>query len=202
MGASPAFSFYAKDFLTGTAAMSLAEVGAYVKLLAYQWDAGAVPFSNRDRARILGCSVTQERNVWARISDKFELVEHAYQNERLETERRKQAERRERLADNGKLGGRPVKLEVKQTRTNRFPVAKPNENLEERLSSSSSSSSSKDHVPPKSPADAGDLRILERHKRQAKKVLDAHLGYCQHEHPCSDRATCVNQIAAEIARAS
>ena len=142
MGASPAFSFYAKDFLTGTAAMSLAEVGAYVKLLAYQWDAGAVPFLNRDRARILGCSVTQERNVWARISDKFELVEHAYQNERLETERRKQAERRERLADNGRLGGRPVKLEVKQTETNSFPVAKPNENLDERLPSSSSSSSS------------------------------------------------------------
>lgn len=33
----PAFQFYADEYLAGTIAMSLAEVGAYIRLLCYQW---------------------------------------------------------------------------------------------------------------------------------------------------------------------
>lgn len=105
MGTSPAFSFYAKDFLTGTATFSLEEVGAYVKLLCYQWDAGSVPATPRERARILGCTAAQERAIWLRIVSKFAAVGDAYQNSRLEEERVKQAERRQKLAANGSKGG-------------------------------------------------------------------------------------------------
>lgn len=99
---SPAFQFYAKDFLTGTATMSLAERGAYVTLLAHQWDAGTVPSAAKERARILGCTAAEERRIWARLVSKFTLVDDAFQNLRLEEERAKQAEFRRRQSDRGK----------------------------------------------------------------------------------------------------
>jgi uncharacterized protein YdaU (DUF1376 family) len=135
---SPAFSFYAKDFLTGTFTMSLQEVGAYVRLLAYQWDAGAVPSEPHERARIMGCSKAQEKDLWKRVGPKFALVDGVYLNERLEDERLKQAERRRRLSDNGKLGGRPEKANEKLDESKSFSETEATEKLNERLPSSSS----------------------------------------------------------------
>lgn len=99
---SPAFQFYARDFLTGVATMSLAERGAYISLLAHQWDSGAVPASAKERARILGCSAAEERRVWAVLVSKFTYINEVFLNERLEEEREKQAEYRRRQSDRGK----------------------------------------------------------------------------------------------------
>lgn len=143
---SPAFSFYARDFLAGTSTMSLQEVGAYVRLLAYQWDAGSVPAEADERARVMGCAKSQERDLWKRIGKKFTLRDGVYYNDRLEEERTKQTERRQRLSDNGKLGGRPPKAngnqQPKQDESNSFTEAKANENQNERLAFASSSSGS------------------------------------------------------------
>lgn len=136
---SPAFSFYARDFLAGTSTMSLQEVGAYVRLLAYQWDAGSVPAEPDERARVMGCAKAQERELWKRIEKKFVLTDGVYLNERLEEERTKQTDRRRRLSDNGKLGGRPPKANGKQNETNSFPKPKANENLNESLAIASAS---------------------------------------------------------------
>lgn len=144
MGASPAFSFYAKDFLAGTATMSLQEVGAYIRLLSYEWDAGSVPAEPNERACVLGCAKAQERELWKKVGKKFVLRGDVYINERLEQERQKQLTRRQRLSDNGKLGGRPPKAtenqEAKQDESKSFPVAKAEDNQNERLAFSSSSS--------------------------------------------------------------
>jgi uncharacterized protein YdaU (DUF1376 family) len=99
---SPAFQFYAKDFQTGTASMSLQEVGAYIRLLAYQWDTGSVPSDARERARVLGCAKAQEADLWKKVGKKFTLREDVYVNERLETERQKQTEYRRRQSDKGR----------------------------------------------------------------------------------------------------
>jgi uncharacterized protein YdaU (DUF1376 family) len=99
---SPAFQFYAKDFQTGTATMSLQEVGAYIRLLAHQWDSGSVPAEPKERARILGCAKAQEVTLWKVIGKKFDLHAGVYLNERLETERKKQTDYRRRQSDNGK----------------------------------------------------------------------------------------------------
>lgn len=99
---SPAFQFYARDFLTGVATMSLAERGAYISLLAHQWDAGIVPNASDERARILGCTKAQERVIWQQVGKKFAPVEGGYQNSRLEEERAKQAEYRRRQSDAGR----------------------------------------------------------------------------------------------------
>lgn len=140
---SPAFQFYAKDFLTGTASMSLVERGAYVTLLAYEWDAGSVPDSARDRARILGCTAAQERAVWSALVKKFVLRGDAYVNERLEEERAKQAEYRRRQSDKGKASA----ATRRQPEVNRgsTTVATPVESrLQPKGNSSFSSSSSED----------------------------------------------------------
>jgi uncharacterized protein YdaU (DUF1376 family) len=39
----PAFRLYAQDFLMGTMLMSQADVGAYIRLLCWQWDRGSIP---------------------------------------------------------------------------------------------------------------------------------------------------------------
>jgi uncharacterized protein YdaU (DUF1376 family) len=128
---APAFSFYAKDFLLGTVTMSLAARGAYITLLAYQWDHGSVPLDADARGRILGCPARQAAAVWAEIASKFILgSDRVWRNARLERERAKQMERRAILAANGQKGGRPPK---NQTETKRFSETKPNENQNESL---------------------------------------------------------------------
>lgn len=100
----PAFQFYPKDFITGTATMSLQEVGAYMRLLCYAWDAGSVPIDPNDRARICGCSKAQERELWKRVGKKFYQAHDAFFNERLEDERQKQAAYRQKQSSSGHAG--------------------------------------------------------------------------------------------------
>jgi uncharacterized protein YdaU (DUF1376 family) len=132
---SPAFSFYAKDFMFGTVAMSLAERGAYITLLAYQWDHGTVPTKPAILGRVLGCTAAQATKLWAGIGGKFKCgADGLWRNQRLELERVKQAERRAALTANGRLGGRPKNL----TETKRLSESKANGNQNESLPSSSS----------------------------------------------------------------
>lgn len=58
---SPAFQFYPDDFIAGTTEMSPAEVGAYIRLLCYQWGRGSIPLADEARlARIAGGEVTPD----------------------------------------------------------------------------------------------------------------------------------------------
>jgi uncharacterized protein YdaU (DUF1376 family) len=148
---SPAFGFYVKDFLVGVSPLSLAERGAYITFLAYEWDAGSVPADPAARARVLGCSRREADAVWAVIAPKFvQNADGTWCNPRLEDERSKQAERRAQLSANGLKGGRPRKPEglpnvnqkVNQTETKRFSEPEPENNQIKSLSSSSSISSS------------------------------------------------------------
>lgn len=144
---SPAFSFYAKDWLAATLTWALDARGAYVTLLAYQWDSGSVPGNDAAAlAKILGVSTLKAKAIWKLISHKFDpRADGAYVNTRLEDERKKQAERRAALKANGARGGRPPN---NQTQTNRLSETEPNDNqlanLDKSLSSSSSFASSRD----------------------------------------------------------
>jgi uncharacterized protein YdaU (DUF1376 family) len=107
---APAFLFYAKDFLAGTVTMSLQARGAYITLLAYEWDHGCVPAAPSAVGRILGLTTAQAGKLWPELADKFALdSDGQWRNARLEAERSKQAERRAAQAHNGRLGGRPKK---------------------------------------------------------------------------------------------
>src|SRR5687767_10551831 len=143
---SPAFSFYAKDWLAATLTWTLDARGAYATLLAYQWDSGGVPGDDSEAlARVLGVSKLKARAVWVIVSSKF-VHDHdgLWRNERLEVERQKQAARREALRENGARGGRPRNQTPNQNETYRFSETEPNENLNKSLSSSSSFASSGD----------------------------------------------------------
>ena len=52
----PSFKFYPADFIVGTSLFSAEQVGAYIRLLCYQWDIGALPDDNAELIRLSGCS--------------------------------------------------------------------------------------------------------------------------------------------------
>lgn len=180
---SPAFQFYPKDFLSGTATMSLQEVGAYVRLLCYAWDAGSVPAEPKERARILGCARAQEKELWKKVGQKFALRGDAYINERMEDERHKQAEYRRRQSDKGKAGatarwddGHGHACAIAAAMPAPLPVPQPNDGSSSSSSSSSSTETPKNGV---SGAPARPLVSGVAHPREWGRIHGHHVtGFC------------------------
>lgn len=108
---SPAFQFYAKDFLSSSKVqrMSLTEIGAYIILLAHNWLSGGIPSDPSEIAKLVKVPPTRFRKMWAGpLSECFAKRGAHLANPRLEDERRKQIAFRERQSENGKRGGRPI----------------------------------------------------------------------------------------------
>lgn len=110
MSKAPAFQFYAQDFLTGCTYLTNEEIGMYVKMLCKQWTDGNIP------KKRLGFLVGIE---WDKFSEelkaKFTDFGEFIANERLEKEREKKQNFREKQVENGKKGGRPKKKETLET---------------------------------------------------------------------------------------
>lgn len=101
---SPAFQFYADDFLAGTLDLSQEEVGAYIRLLCHQWNRGSIPVETEKQQRLAGGSVSVDVLAKFRMVDGSGLV-----NERLERERAKQAEFRQMQREKGLLSAKARK---------------------------------------------------------------------------------------------
>lgn len=123
MNKPPAFQFYVGDFVSGTVDMTAEQVGAYIRLLCYQWSKGSIPQNKATVDLIAGCNVCQD------VMDKFPNLK----NIRLEQEREKQLAYREKQAS--KASAR-WKLGNAAAYSSALPVHMP-----EACSSSSSSSS-------------------------------------------------------------
>lgn len=94
----PAFQFYPSDFMMGTCMMTAEEVGAYIRLLCIQWDVGFLPNDDATLCRLGGCGGI----AVASLRLKFEVgSDGKLRNSRLEQERSKQREYREKQAANG-----------------------------------------------------------------------------------------------------
>ncbi len=150
-GKSPAFQFYPKDFTSDEeqAVMTLAECGAYMRLLCSCWTNGSIPADIVKLAAIVKTSPAEMRKVWPAVSVKFKphrTEEGRLVNPRLAFERRKQIEFRKKQGENGKKGGRPNKGLGFSGEANTPVVAKPKESS--ALSDLHSSSSSADSRPP------------------------------------------------------
>lgn len=106
MGKSPAFQLFASDFYMDTACWTCSEVGAYTRLLFYQWVNGYIPGKISDMARIVKTDPRTMHKMWsARVENKFELnEENLLVNPRLEKERQKQLNYRESQSKKGSLG--------------------------------------------------------------------------------------------------
>ena len=95
---APAFQFYADDFLAGTLEMSQEEVGQFIRLLCHQWNRGSL--SESDFARVcIGMPPHSQRIC----QSKFQIdADGNFRNPRMETEREKQGQYRQKQTDNAK----------------------------------------------------------------------------------------------------
>lgn len=100
--APPAFQFYARSYLEGCAHMTLAEQGAYMRLLCHQWERGTLPDAPDQLARLLGLTRRAFDRIWVGIADKFPGTPPT--NAALERVRMEQKTYHDKKAQAGQLG--------------------------------------------------------------------------------------------------
>lgn len=71
MAKDPAFLFYSKDWLEGTAEMTPEEKGVYIDLLAHQHQKGSLPAEPKRMAKLVGLPENEFSRIWSDISSKF-----------------------------------------------------------------------------------------------------------------------------------
>lgn len=67
----PAFLFYPKDWIQGTAKLMPEEKGVYIDLLAHQHQDGDLPNNTKRLARIVGLSESEFLPIWEGLKSKF-----------------------------------------------------------------------------------------------------------------------------------
>ncbi len=79
----PAFLFYPKDWIQGTADLMPDEKGVYIDLLAHQHQKGSLPSDINRLARLSGLSITEFEPIWSVLSCKFIPTETGLVNKKL-----------------------------------------------------------------------------------------------------------------------
>jgi 5-methylcytosine-specific restriction endonuclease McrA len=105
---APAFQFYADQFLLDERqmVMSLDQAGAYIRLLAICWREKTIPSDVPSLAKLVGTSAARMKKLWPLIHGCFTPdVEspNRLRHPRLEVERAKQQEWREKSAEGGRV---------------------------------------------------------------------------------------------------
>ncbi len=92
----PAFLFYSKDWLEGTAEMLPDEKGVYIDLLCHQHQKGSLPFDTKRLARLVGLTENEFDKVWETVKHKFNQEGDRLVNRKLDqiaTERQEKGDR-------------------------------------------------------------------------------------------------------------
>ncbi len=127
---SPAFQFYPNDFVSGAPAfMKPLETHVYVWLLCLEWSRAGFAYDETDLSSWCRITPSQFRQAWPKVSASFVERDGKFYNARLDSEREKQRAYADRMAENGKKGGRP-KAAVKPNESRGFSE----NNLEESRS--------------------------------------------------------------------
>lgn len=108
---APAFRLYAADFLAdeNVAMMDLAETGAYVRLLLFQWREGSIPADPLKLARLLNIPSKALALLWPALEPCFIPMRNnddRLVNPRMERERKLAASLRRDRASAGSRGGK------------------------------------------------------------------------------------------------
>jgi hypothetical protein len=92
MSKDPAFLFYSKDWIEGTADLMPDEKGVYIDLLCYQHQRGYLPLETERLARLVGLGHDEFLKIWKILEAKFNRTVDGMVNQRLskEVEARKQ----------------------------------------------------------------------------------------------------------------
>jgi uncharacterized protein YdaU (DUF1376 family) len=110
---SPAFQFYASDWISDPNRMklSLEEQGAYILLYCHCWRSFRIPKDMEVLSRMTNCRVDKLEKIWKNISHLFEEKKDKDNNVYLiciqaEEERKEQAKNRKKRSIAGKLGAK------------------------------------------------------------------------------------------------
>ncbi len=107
---SPAFQFYPESWLSSSKVqrMSHTERGMYMDLLSHCWLDNGLPSQIRHLASLLHVSLKRFERIWTSgpLHECFHERGGRLHNQRLDVERKKQAEFRAKQAENGAKGGR------------------------------------------------------------------------------------------------
>jgi uncharacterized protein YdaU (DUF1376 family) len=106
---SPAFQFYASDFVAATIDLTNEQAGAYIRMLCYAWDhPEGLPAAMSTLARIAHCTERRfSTNIWPHIGCKFVKNDAGrFYNQRLEQVRQDQNEFKEGRSRSGREGAR------------------------------------------------------------------------------------------------
>lgn len=127
MSRAPAFQLYAGDFFIDTLEWSLEEVGAYTRLLLYEWDNGSLPTDIKKLSQVAGTTPKRFQKVSKTVLAKFTMTDqNRFINERLERTRQEQENYRKSQSESGKRGAE--KRWKKHGKPNGNPISKPNGN--------------------------------------------------------------------------
>ncbi len=106
----PTFQFYVKDFTSGTADMSPAEVGCYIRLLCKAWDSNpcaTIPDDDDKIRRITGADKEDWEKMRSTVMEKFEEDERfpgRLVNKRLRLTHEEADEHKEKMVERAKKG--------------------------------------------------------------------------------------------------
>jgi uncharacterized protein YdaU (DUF1376 family) len=79
------FPFFVDRFLSATLSWPALRVGAYMRLMMYQWKHGSVPGDDVDElSRIIGEPIEVTTTLWEKLAVKFPTGAAGYQNAKLE----------------------------------------------------------------------------------------------------------------------
>jgi uncharacterized protein YdaU (DUF1376 family) len=103
---SPAFQFYPREFIGdgNVSGMSLQERGAYITLLCFCWNDGSLPTEVSRLATMCCAPLKVFAAVWPAVRACFRERDGRYVHPRLDKERQKQAEHRQRQSEKGSRG--------------------------------------------------------------------------------------------------
>lgn len=94
----PAFMFYSKNWIEGTADLFPEEKGVYIDLLCHQHQRGSLPNDTRRLARLVGLSQDEFEKIWKNISCKFIANGEAIANQTLKRVMEERADKGENNA--------------------------------------------------------------------------------------------------------
>tara|TARA_R110002012_G_scaffold321654_1_gene550445 strand:- start:236 stop:1126 length:891 start_codon:yes stop_codon:yes gene_type:complete len=102
---SPAFQFYARDFLAdiNVQLMTMEERGIYITLLAYAWIEKGIPSDKSKLKRLCGNPDDFDSTI-QNVLNCFQEHDGRYYNPRMESVRSEQLDRKQKMSDAGKKG--------------------------------------------------------------------------------------------------
>ena len=109
---SPAFQFYASDWISSPdrMRMSLEEQGAYILLFCACWRGHRILFDMEILSKMCNCRLDKIKNMWPNIEHLFEKIEHDDRTYlvciQAEAERKEQLINRKKRSKAGKLGAK------------------------------------------------------------------------------------------------